>query len=121
VNPKGPKTPDYELPEGPVLTRYRNREAWELGEADDTFTARARFRFPTSLWAERNGYGELVGENEDGSTLREFELRQSNAFVRWILSLAGEADIEDPPELREELLQMAEEVAALYGEEVAHD
>ena len=26
-----------------------------------------RFRFPTSLWAQRNGYGHPVGEAEDGS------------------------------------------------------
>jgi hypothetical protein len=55
--------------------------------------------------------------DEDGSTLREFQLRQSNPFVRWVLSLAGEADIEDPPELKEELQVMGAQVAALYGGE----
>jgi hypothetical protein len=51
----------------------------------------------------------------DGGGVREFPVRQTNTFVRWILSLAGEADIESPPELREELEVMAAEVAALYA------
>ena len=89
VNRSAPNTPDYEIPKGPVLERYRKREAWELGEADDTFLAQARFRFPTSLWAERNGYGVKVAEEADGATVREFDVRQPHAFLRWILSLAG--------------------------------
>ncbi len=116
VNAQRPGTPDYEIPEGDVLARYRKREAWELGEAQDTVTARARFHFPTSLWAERNGLGTLVQTATDGATLREFQVRQPHAFLRWILSLEGEADIESPLELREGLRSMAREVAALYGE-----
>jgi proteasome accessory factor B len=116
VNRARPNTPDYEVPQRPVLEKYRKREAWELGEPDDAFTARARFRFPTSLWAERNGFGVMVeeGDGEDGSALREFQVRQPNAFLRWILSLAGEADVESPPELKAGLREMAGEVAKLY-------
>ena len=117
VNAAKPNTPDFEAPQGPVLERYRKREAWELGEPDDAFPARARFRFPTSLWAERNGYGVRVAEEEDGSSVREFEVRQPDAFLRWILSLAGEADIESPPELKEELGEMVEAVSGMYGKE----
>jgi predicted DNA-binding transcriptional regulator YafY len=109
-----PNTPDYELPEGPILEKYRNREAWELGEPDETVRARARFRFPTSLWAQRNRFGTLVEEGPDGDALREFQVREPHAFLRWILSLAGEADIESPPELRGKLRTMAREVAELY-------
>jgi proteasome accessory factor B len=113
-NAERPHTPDFEAPEDDVLERYRGREAWELGEADETLVARAWFRFPTSLWAERNGYGSRLEEASDGSSLREFEVRQPHAFLRWILSLEGEADIASPPELREGLRAMAREVAALY-------
>lgn len=114
VNEARPNTPDYELPRGPVLERYRDRNAWELGEADDAVEARVRFLFPISLWAERNSYGEKVEEGEDGAAVRAFEVRQPHAFLRWVLSLAGEADIESPEALREELRSMAAEVAALY-------
>lgn len=113
-NAERPHTPDFEAPEDDVLERYRGREAWELGEADETLVARAWFRFPTSLWAERNGYGSKVEEAPDGSSLREFQVRQPHAFLRWVLSLEGEADIASPTELREGLRAMAREVAALY-------
>ena len=118
VNTSSPNTADFPAPEGPVLERYRNREAWELGEEEDTLTARIRFRFPTSLWAERNGYGEKVeGDEEDGSAVRELQVRQPHALLRWVLSLGGEADIESPPELRDGLRAMAREVAGLYEED----
>jgi predicted DNA-binding transcriptional regulator YafY len=117
VNPSAPATPDYEMPSEPVLDTYRNREAWELGEAEETVPALVRFRFPTSLWAARNGYGELVGDEAEGSTLRRFELRQPNPFLRWILSLEGEAVIESPPALKEALRVMAQQVADLYEED----
>ncbi len=114
MNRQQPNTPDFEQPAEDILERYRGREAWELGEADEALTARIRFPFPTSLWAERNGYGTLVEEAPDGSTLREFEVRQPHPFLRWILSLEGEADIVSPAELREGLRTMAREVAAQY-------
>jgi len=113
-NASKPNTPDYDLPEGPILEKYRNREAWELGEPDEAVQTRARFRFPTSLWAHRNRYGTLVEEAPDGTSVREFQVREPHAFLRWILSLEGEADIQSPPELQEGLRAMAREVAALY-------
>jgi hypothetical protein len=114
MNPARPGTPDYPAPPADVLEGYRGREAWELGEADDTVTARARFRFPISVWADRNAYGTLVEEADDGGALREFKVRQPHAFLRWILSLEGEADIDSPSELQEGLRTMAAQVAALY-------
>ncbi len=118
VNPSQPNTPDFQAPDDAVLEAYRDREPWELGEENESFPARLRFRFPTSLWAERNGYGTKVEEDgEDGSVVREFQVRQPHALLRWVLSLGGEADIESPPELRDELRAMAREVAALYEEE----
>jgi len=116
VNPWAPATPDYDMPEEPVLDAYRSREAWELGEAEETVHALVRFRFPTSLWAARNGYGEPVGEADEGSTLRRFQVRQPNPFLRWILSLEGDAVIESPPALKEALRTMARQVADLYRE-----
>ncbi len=114
MNRQQPNTPDFEQPAEDILERYRGREAWELGEPDEALTARVRFPFPTSLWAERNGYGTLVEEAPDGFALREFEVRQPHAFLRWILSLEGEADIVSPAELREGLRTMAREVATQY-------
>jgi len=117
VNPQGPSTPDYEMPPEPVLNAYRDRQAWELGEAEEVVTALVRFRFPLSLWAARNGYGVPAGEEEEGATLRRFEVRQPSPFLRWILSLEGEAVIESPQTFKAALREMAKEVADLYRED----
>jgi len=119
VNSSRPNTPDYEIPPGPILERYRNREAWELGEPEDAVEARVRFRFPTSLWAERNQFGEKVTDGEDGSSVRSFQVRQPNAFLRWVLSLAGEAEIDSPDDLRSGLREMSDAVARVYRKEEA--
>ena len=58
-----------------------------------------------------------MGEAEDGATLRQFEIQQPDPFLRWILSLEGEAVIESPPALREALGTMAKQVADLYRDD----
>lgn len=115
VNAKAPKTPDYQVPEDFSLDRYRDREAWELGSEDDPVVeARVKFEFPTSLWADRNGFGTLSESLDDGSQVRSFTVRQVNPFLRWILSLEGNAGIVGPIELRSALHTMARDVIAVH-------
>jgi proteasome accessory factor B len=117
VNRKGPGTPDYEIPADFDLGAYAGRKAWELsGEGEQVpLAARVRFRFPRSVWAERNGHGALVEETEDGDQLREIVVHRPEPFLRWVLSLEGDAVVEDPPELREAFRSMVRAVAAQYG------
>jgi proteasome accessory factor B len=117
-NTKMPKQPDYEIPSDFHLRDHLDRSAWELGAEDDAVDAEVRFHFPLSVWAARNEEGELLREEADGGAVRRFRVTQPNPFLRWILSLAGEAEILSPPGLAEGLEAMAREVAALYGEEV---
>ncbi|MDX1567797.1 MAG: WYL domain-containing protein [Longimicrobiales bacterium] len=113
VNERRPATPDYEVPDDFDLDDLRDRDPWELGD-DEPLRARVRFDFPRSLWAERNEVGTLLSREEDGGQHREFEVVQTDPFLRWILSLAGEARIVEPPELVDALEEMARQVAALY-------
>ena len=115
ANGKAPKSPDYEIPAGFSLQQFLDRRAWELGEEDDALAAEVRFAFPLSLQAARNGEGELLREEVDGAAVRTFRVSQPNPFLRWILSLGGEAEILSPPELRGQLQEMAAAVAALYA------
>jgi proteasome accessory factor B len=116
VNTKTPGTPDYEVPDDFRLDDYAGRSAWELGEdPEGTLEATVSFRFPRSLWAERNGHGRLVREDADGTQLRAFDVHRRDPFLRWVLSMAGDARIEDPPELREAFRQMASAVAQRHG------
>ena len=115
INAAKPGTPDYEIPADFDLSSYRGREAWELGGGDEApLRALVAFRFPTSLWVDRNGYGEAIEEDQEGSAIRAFQVHQVNPFLRWILSLAGEARVLDPPELRKEFDALAAETAAMY-------
>lgn len=108
------KRADYEIPADFTLAAFVDREAWELGD-DEPIEARVRFAFPLSLWAARNGRGELVQGLDDGSQVRAFSLQQVGPFLRWLLSLEGEAEVLDPPELRREFRDLALEVAQAHG------
>jgi proteasome accessory factor B len=113
---KSPGTPDYEIPDTFRLQDHAGREAWELGDKDEApVVAQVRFRFPLSLWADRNGYGVLETRDTEGAQVRSFRVHQVNPFLRWVLATEGEAEVIDPPELREELLRMAREIAAAHG------
>jgi len=115
INAARPQTPDYEIPADFRLNDYLEREAWELGDPEEEgLSAEVRFEFPRSLWAERNGHGDLLREEPDGSAVRSFRIRQVNPFLRWILSLEGEATVLSPPELSEGLSELAAQVVELY-------
>lgn len=116
-NTSQPNTPDYDIPADFRLGEYANRQPWDLGAGDEPpVTARVLFRFPLSLWADRNGHGTLQTKRPDGSTVREFEVHQVGPFLRWLLGFEGEADIVDPIELRDELRSMARAVAAAHAD-----
>lgn len=115
-NTKQPNTPDYEIPEDFRLSDYADRKPWELGEGDEPpVTARVLFRFPLSLWAERNGHGTLQTRQSDGSTVREFQVHQVGPFLRWLLGFEGEAEVLEPVALKKELKSMARTVAAVHS------
>jgi proteasome accessory factor B len=116
INRKTPGTADYEIPDGFDLNAYVGREAWELGgQEEQPLHARVRFRFPLSLWAERNHHGALLERESDGATLRHFDVHQVQPFLRWVLSLEGEAEIVSPAALQEELHELARAVALSHG------
>jgi proteasome accessory factor B len=115
ANARSPKSPDYEIPDDFSLEEYRSRDAWELGSEDDrTIQARVMFEFPTSVWAERNGYGTLEKEYPHGAQARTFGVRQVQPFLRWILSLEGRAKVLEPAPLAAELRSLARDVLAVY-------
>ena len=119
VNSRAPNTPDYAIPEDFDLREYAGRRAWELGESpEEAVTARIRFRFPLSLWADRNGYGEPESRATDGSSVRVFTVHQVDAFLRWLLTLEGEAEVVEPQSLRNALLELAHRVAKAHSEDV---
>lgn len=114
VNARRPSTPDYDVPSDFRLDAHLARTPWELGHDEQPLRAEILFRFPVSLWAERNGHGELVERHPDGAQLRSFPVRQAQPFLRWLLALEGDVDLVSPSALRESLRRLALEVAAVH-------
>jgi proteasome accessory factor BC len=115
ANERALNTPDYEVPDDFDLQDYVDRRPWELGERDEEpLSVEVQFRFPQSLWAERNAYGRALRSNADGSSVRLFEVHQVNPFLRWILSQEGEAQISGPPELIDELRGLAQAIEGAH-------
>jgi proteasome accessory factor B len=109
VDHRRPHTPDFAVPEDFDLGRYGDRRAWELAwdEEEEVVAARVLFLPSRAAWAERNGFGDVVERHPDGSAVHHVEVRDRGAFVRWILSLDGEAEVRSPEELRAEVLRAA--------------
>jgi proteasome accessory factor B len=103
------QSPDRELPEYVVAEGFdlrqhaRSRQAWELGDSEATA---ATVRFTGRRGATRAA-ARLGAAVEGDESLRSFAVRRPDAFVRWLLSFAGEAEPVAPPSLR-----------ALYEEQV---
>ena len=116
ANRSSPGTPDYEIPPDFRLEHCVGRSAWELGgDPEESLEATVRFQFPRSLWAERNGHGRLVTEHEDGAQVRSFDIHRRDPFLRWLLSMAGDATVEGPESLRSEFRAMASRVIERHG------
>ncbi|MFW5947752.1 MAG: helix-turn-helix transcriptional regulator [Gemmatimonadota bacterium] len=116
VNPKARKTPDYDIPDSFDLEALAGRRPWELDDDGEPVTARVRFAFPASLWADRNGYGTLLEALEDGAAIRALEVHQPDPFLRWVLSQAGDATVVGPPELVDAYHDLVRRTAELYEE-----
>lgn len=110
---------EFDIPEDFDLRAYAGRKAWHLGDGEHEAEQEVVVRFfpAAALLAVRNEWGVGVGEETDGSVLRAFSVRRTAPFLRWILSMAGEARIVSPPDLRDELVRMAAAVRRVHGKE----
>jgi predicted DNA-binding transcriptional regulator YafY len=76
----------------------------------------ATFSFPASRWILNQEMGRVVSE-QSGQTTIEFDVREHDAFLRWILSFGRRAKIVEPQVLHDALESLRADVAALYAEE----
>ena len=73
----------------------RSRQAWELGDGDAE-EAVVEFRADTGVALPAARLGEAL---PDAPRRRRFRVRRRDAFVRWLLALAGDARPVSPPAL----------------------
>ena len=100
VNKAKPGTPDYEIPPGFRLREHAHaRRPWEFGDAA-ALEAQVRVVGTRGAAVAAADSGEAVSGQSD---LRRFaNIRQFDAFARWLLSFAGDLVPVSPPQLVDE-------------------
>jgi predicted DNA-binding transcriptional regulator YafY len=107
-------TPQFDLPDDFHVRTFAGRSPWEFGTGPAT-TSRVRFAFPESRWVANSGVGRVMGEEADRSLVFAFEVRDTDAFLRWLLPFGRQAEIEEPAAMRQSLARLRADVAAMYA------
>ncbi len=109
------KEASFVVPASFSVRDYARRSPWELTDNPAT-TARVRFAFPESRWVMAQGVGKpvdpLLG---DGGAVLEFEVRDPNPFLRWLLTFRDHASVLSPTAMASELSELRGHVAKLYA------
>jgi proteasome accessory factor B len=100
----------YDIPADFALREHaRSRRAWELGDGD---AIDVDVELTDAGLAAANGLGEPA---EGGAHVRRFRVRRPDAFVRWLLSFAGDARPIAPESLVAEYRRQLDATLALYA------
>jgi proteasome accessory factor B len=106
----------FEVPHVFDVRQFIDLAPWEFGTGPVT-SVQAVFSFPESRWIVNRGVGRVASE-QAGQTTIEFEVRDQDAFLRWVLSFGRRARILEPRTWQDSLESLRADVAALYAEVV---
>ncbi len=109
-----PPTPHFHPPDDLDLAEWTRNHPWHLAGAETPQSVTVRFAFPRCLHLEREGIGEEVSRESDGSVRRRFTVRNRAAFLGWLLTFEGDAVIEEPTAWTDDFRAIAASVAALH-------
>ena len=110
---RGPQA-SFTVPEDFSLQTYIHRAPWQLGPAPGVLV-RVRFRFPESRAVLAQRVGTPVEPIlDDGGAVIDFDVREPNSFLRWLLTFRDQATVVDPISMATELRELRERVLALY-------
>ena len=105
----------FSVPKGFDVKTFAHRTPWEFGTGEVVKPV-VRFSFPESRSVMNRRVGRVVRQEADGSATIEFDVRDEEAFLRWLLSFGRRADVAFPEGMREALMALRADVAALYAE-----
>ena len=101
----GDETGEFERPEGFRASDAIPEAPWEAGGED--LTAEVIFDPSVAWWARRQiGNQGSAEEQSDGSLRAEIPVANPEAFIGWMLSFDDAAEILEPPELRNRLIDL---------------
>ena len=109
--------PDKELPEYEIPSDFRlrdharSRQAWELGDSE-AIEVVVELRGESGAARAAAALGAPVEGQENR---RRFAVRRQDAFVRWLLSFAGELVPLEPTSIVDEFRREVEATLALYA------
>ncbi|MEL7209088.1 MAG: WYL domain-containing protein, partial [Actinomycetota bacterium] len=105
----GPERGAFEAPPG---TRPgAAAPPWQLG-TEEAVTARLRIDADQAAWARTTlGEGAVAESHADGSVTFELEVTNRDAFRSFALTFLDHAVIEEPPELRDDMVEWLEALA----------
>jgi predicted DNA-binding transcriptional regulator YafY len=104
-------TPDYEIPDGFQLREHaRSRQAWELGDGDAEEVMVEFVRDSGAVMAA----ARLGAPVASDPRRRRFTVRRTDAFVRWLLALAGDARPLSPQSVVTAYAEQIRRTLALY-------
>ncbi|WP_284352191.1 helix-turn-helix transcriptional regulator [Roseisolibacter agri] len=110
---KRPQSPDFEVPASFRLRDHaRARQPWELGDGEEE-VAVVEFRAETGATLPALRLGEPV--DGAGIARRRFRVRRREAFVRWLLTFAGEARPVAPPALVDAYREQLQRTWRVHG------
>jgi proteasome accessory factor B len=111
ANTRTPQTADFEIPDGFRLSRHAtSRKAWELGDGDAE-VAIVEFYGRSGAVKAAESLGTAI---RGAPRQRRFQVRRVNAFVRWLLSFAGDARPLSPPAVVDAFRDLVRQTLAVY-------
>jgi proteasome accessory factor C len=101
---------DFPAPQDFDLSRYRDRSPWQLSGEERTATIAVT---PTIAWWVDQMFGAYgtTAIGADGAGVYTTSYGNQHELVAWILGLGAEAQVNDPPDLREAVVAALELVA----------
>lgn len=105
INPRRPGTPDYDIPADFSLKAYQNQQQWEFYSHDP---------LAVTIRVSRHRLPELLPQLSRATRLGDqtFDLRVTNrtGLVSWVLSQKTDVQVLDPPEVREEIREVLQDL-----------
>ncbi|NTV32371.1 MAG: WYL domain-containing protein, partial [Deltaproteobacteria bacterium] len=59
---------------------------------------------------------QQIGDHEDGSLTLRLKVSALDAVKRWVMRYGAQAEVLEPPELREMIMQEVREMGEIYGD-----
>jgi predicted DNA-binding transcriptional regulator YafY len=106
---------EFTVPRDFKIGSYLNRAPWELSD-DKAVTVRVRINFPQSRWVIGERLGKVVkAVTDDAGAVLEFEVRNVDPFLRWLLPLGSQAEVLSPPSIKKQLDDARAALRAIYS------